>query len=66
MSVEQVVNFMWDVLEKAVDIGKYALTWFVSDITIGTWTFKPLYIAAGTYFAMLTAMLIIKIVRAVE
>lgn len=65
MTVESVFNFMWSVLERAVDIGKYALTWFMTDITIGTFTFKPLYIAAGTYFAMLVAMLVIKIVRAV-
>ena len=53
MNWGSVYDFLIEVLEKVVEVGQYAYTWLTSDISIGTHTFKPLYISVALLFVLL-------------
>lgn len=53
MNWGSVYDFLVDILEKVVEVGQYAYTWLTSDISIGTYTFKPLYISVALLFVLL-------------
>lgn len=46
-------DFLMEVLKKVCEVGQYAYTWLTSDISIGTYTFKPLYISVALLFVLL-------------
>lgn len=48
-----VYDFLVGILEKIVEVGRYAYTWLTSDISVGTHTFKPLYISVAVLFTLL-------------
>ena len=48
-----VYDFLVEVLKKVVEVGQYAYTWLTSDIHIGTYTFKPIYISVAVLFVLL-------------
>lgn len=52
MDWESVYDFLVEVLKKIVDVGQYSYTWLASDISIGTYTFKPIYISAAVLFVL--------------
>ena len=53
MNWGSVYDFLVCILEKIVEVGRYAYTWLTSDISIGTHTFKPLYISVPVLFVLL-------------
>lgn len=53
MNWENVYDFLMEVLKKVCEVGQYAYTWLTSDISIGTHTFKPLYISVALLFVLL-------------
>ena len=48
-----VYDFLIEVLKKVVEVGQYAFTWLTSDISIGTYTFKPIYISVPILFILI-------------
>ena len=48
-----VYDFLIDILTKIVEVGNYAFTWLTTDINIGTYTFKPIYISVPILFTLL-------------
>lgn len=57
MDVAKITDFLIELLNKVVDFGNAVFDWFTADITIGTWTFKPLYIGIPVIFALLALWL---------
>lgn len=53
MNWESVYDFLVGILEKIVEVGLYAYNWLTSDISIGTLTFKPIYISVAVLFTLL-------------
>ena len=53
MSWGSVYDFLVEILEKIAEVGQYAYTWLTSDISIGTHSFKPLYISVALLFVLL-------------
>ena len=53
MNWGSVYDFLVGILEKIVEVGQYSYTWLTSDISIGTHTFKPLYISVALLFVLL-------------
>lgn len=53
MNWGNVYDFLMEVLKKVCEVGLYAYTWLTSDISIGTHTFKPLYISVALLFVLL-------------
>ena len=49
----KIYDFLIDILSKVVEVGNYAFTWLTSDITIGTYTFKPIYISVPILFVLI-------------
>ena len=50
-------DFFIDILSKVVEVGNYAFTWLTTDISIGTYTFKPIYISVPILFALIALWL---------
>jgi hypothetical protein len=48
-----IYDFLVTLLGKIAEVGQYAYTWLTSDISIGTYTFKPLYISVALLFVLL-------------
>lgn len=53
MNWASVYDFLICILEKIVEVGQHSYTWLMSDITIGTYTFKPLYISVSILFVLI-------------
>lgn len=53
----KIYDFLIDILAKVVEVGNYAFTWLTSDIHIGTYTFKPIYISVPILFALIALWL---------
>ena len=53
MNWGSVYDFLIDILTKIVEVGNYAFTWLTTDINIGTYTFKPIYISVPILFTLL-------------
>ena len=53
MNWGNVYDFLIEVLKKVVEVGQYSYTWLTSDISIGTYTFKPIYISVALLFVLL-------------
>ena len=53
MNWGSVYDFLIEVLKKVVEVGQYSYTWLTSDIYIGTYTFKPIYISVALLFVLL-------------
>ena len=53
MNWGSVYDFLVEVLEKIVEVGRYSYTWLTSDISIGTYTFKPIYISVAVLFVLI-------------
>ena len=49
----KIYDFLIDILTKVIDVGNYSFTWLTTDITIGTYTFKPIYISVPVLFVLL-------------
>lgn len=49
-------------LEMVAGWGGDVWNWLVSDITIGSWTFKPLYIGGALFVTLILSWLIGKII----
>ena len=49
----KIYDFLIDILTKVVEVGNYAYTWLTNDITIGTYTFKPIYISVPVLFVLI-------------
>lgn len=54
---EKIYDFLIEILEKVVEVGQHSYEWLTSDIHIGTFTFKPIYISVGVLFALLALWL---------
>lgn len=54
MNWGDIYDFLIEVLTKVVEVGNYAFTWLTSDITIGTYTFKPIYISVPILFVLIS------------
>ena len=53
MNWGNIYDFLVEILNKIVEVGQYAYKWLTSDISIGTHTFKPLYISVALLFVLL-------------
>lgn len=53
----KIYDFLIDILTKVVEVGNYAFTWLTTDINIGTFTFKPIYISVPILFALIALWL---------
>lgn len=53
----KIYDFLIDILAKVVEVGNYAFTWLTTDINIGPYAFKPIYISVPVLFALIALWL---------
>jgi hypothetical protein len=58
-----IVQIIYDFVKSVYDLGSNLSVWLFTDLTVGAWTFKPIFLMSGGIFlAMIVAWLIKKVV----
>ena len=62
MDITKVLKGGWEFFQTIIGWASSIWDWLYSDVTIGSWTFKPLLIGGGVMVALIASWLIGKII----